>query len=209
LNSPTPRRSGILFVLSAPSGAGKTTLTAALRESAGLVYSVSCTTRPPRVGEVDGRSYHFLSEEEFLLRRDAGRFLEHARVHDAWYGTPREPVDAALSAGRDVLMDIDVQGAAQVRQTIGRGPPGDPLRRAYLDVFIAPPSMRDLQLRLFGRGQDDAEIIRRRLQRAEQEMSRWREYDYLIVNDRLQDSYDVLRSILIAERHRLEGENAS
>jgi guanylate kinase len=197
----------ILLVVSAPSGAGKTTLCERLQaEFPSVVYSVSCTTRKPRVGEVHGKSYYFLSDEEFRRHVEAGNFLEHANVHGYLYGTLRQAVADALANQKDVLMDLDVQGADSVRACVRRAAPGDPLKSSYVDVFIAPPSMEDLQLRLFGRGQDEAEVISRRLQQAAAEMNRYREYQYLILNDRLEASYDALRAIFIAEHHRISGD---
>lgn len=197
----------LLIVVSAPSGAGKTTLCdRLLKEFGSIAYSVSCTTRPPREGEVNGRSYHFVTEARFQAHVDAGDFLEHALVHGHRYGTLRQPVLEALGQHRDVLMDIDVQGAARIRERLRQAPPGDPLRQALVDVFIAPPSIQDLQMRLFGRGKDDALTIERRLRQAGEEMAHWREYTYLIVNDRLQESYDALRAVYLAEHHRIRGE---
>jgi guanylate kinase len=194
----------MLIVVSAPSGAGKTTLCDRLiREHADMVYSVSCTTRLPRVGEVDGSSYHFLSTEEFNARAQSGEFLEHAEVHGNWYGTLRATVHTAMAQGHDVLMDIDVQGADQIRRALALAPSDDVLRQAYVDIFIAPPSMRDLQLRLWGRGKDDEGVIERRLSQAQAELACWRQYQYIIVNDRLDDSYRTLESIIFAERHRV------
>lgn len=197
-------RHPLLLVVSAPSGAGKTTLCDRLiREFDDLVYSVSCTTRAPREGEVDGKSYFFLSPEAFEARVAAGDFLEHAVVHGHWYGTLKQTVRDAMDRGRDVLMDIDVQGAEQIRARARRGEPAW-LRSVYVDLFIAPPSLRELQLRLWGRGKDDATVIERRLEVAGAEMERWREYRYVVVNDRLDESYDALRSILLAERRRTQ-----
>ena len=138
----TPAAHPLLLVVSAPSGAGKTTLCDRLRaEFPAIRYSVSCTTRGPREGEVDGEDYHFLSEAEFRRRLAAGEFLEHAVVHGHLYGTLRSEVADGMTAGRDVLMDIDVQGAAQIRAALAGLPPDHPLRRGYTDVFIAPPSL--------------------------------------------------------------------
>jgi guanylate kinase len=196
----------ILMIVSAPSGAGKTTLCDRLAaEFPSIVYSVSCTTRPPRVGEVDGRSYHFLTEERFEERRDAGELLEYANVHGHWSGTLRSVVTEALTSGRDVLMDIDVQGAGNVRSCVKDLPADDPLADAYVDVFIAPPSIQDLQLRLFGRGKDDADVISRRMEEAEAQLARAHEYQYLVVNDKLDESYDALRAVFLAEHQRIRG----
>ena len=168
-----------------------------------MVYSISCTTRDPREGEVDGESYHFLSDEAFNARKEAGDFVEHATVHGNQYGTLRETLTDTLNAGKDVLMDIDVQGATQLRERIAGADKDDPLRRAYVDIFIAPPSLVALRERLEKRGQDSAETIDRRLDQADDEMSHWSEYDYLLVNEEIEASYEVLRSIVIAERHKL------
>lgn len=199
-----PTWNPMLLVISAPSGAGKTTLCERLAaEFDSIVYSVSCTTRKPRIGEIDGMNYHFLDEEEFMRRKENGEFLEYANVHGFWYATPRQGVLQALQSGKDVIMDLDVQGAASVREYLRKVAPNDPLRRVHVDVFIAPPSMEDLQLRLFGRGKDDVEVISRRLEEAEEEMSRWEEFQYMILNDRLDVSYDALRSIFLAAHHRV------
>ncbi len=194
----------LLLVVSAPSGGGKTTLCERLMaEFHQMVYSVSCTTRAPRDGEVDGTDYYFISEEEFERRVRAGEFVEHATVHGHRYGTLRRFIERGFASGRDVLMDIDVQGAAQIRGRLASLSPGDPLRRGFVDVFIAPPSIDVLRKRLLLRGKDSDAVIERRLQQAENEMERWREYRYLIVNDRLDASYDALRAIIVAEHHRL------
>lgn len=197
-------RTPLLLIVSAPSGAGKTTLCDRLvAEFDNVSYSVSCTTRKPREGEIDGVSYTFLTEAEFQRHVDAGDFLEHALVHGNHYGTLKESVQASLREGRDVLMDIDVQGAAQIRQFVAEGEDNEWIRDIYVDIFIAPPSMKDLQLRLWGRGKDDEAVIARRLERAREELERWRDYQYVIVNDRIDDSYATLRSILFAERQRV------
>lgn len=192
------------MLVSAPSGGGKTTLCERLlAEFDSFAYSVSCTTRAPREGEVDGADYHFLDEASFRARMAAGDFLEHAVVHGHLYGTLREEVERAFAAGRDVLMDLDVQGAAQIRAQLARLDVAHPLRRGFVDLFIAPPSLEVLRKRLQGRGKDSAEVIERRLQHAEQELQHWRDYQYLIVNDRLDVSYDALRAIVVAERRRV------
>ncbi len=192
----------LLLVVSAPSGAGKTTLCdRLLADHLNMAYSVSCTTRAPRGNEVDGQDYHFLSGAEFDRRVNAGEFLEHAVVHGHQYGTLRQAVVDALMAGKDVLMDIDVQGAAQIRQAAMSG--AGPLRRAYVDVFIAPPSMDALRERLQNRREDSVETIERRLRNAQSEMGRWAEYQYLVVNDRLADAYRELSAIVAAEHCRI------
>lgn len=194
----------LLVVVSAPSGGGKTTLCERLlAEFHQMVYSVSCTTRAPRDGEIDGTDYFFITDEEFERRVQAGEFVEHATVHGHRYGTLRRYIERGFASGRDVLMDIDVQGAAQIRDQLAALPPTDPLRRGFVDIFIAPPSIDVLRKRLHLRGKDADAVIERRVQQAEQEMRQWRAYQYLIVNDRLDASYDALRAIIVAEHHRL------
>ena len=195
----------LLLVVSAPSGAGKTTLCERLLSefSDRIAYSVSCTTREPREGEVDGRDYHFLTPEAFEARASRGDFLEHALVHGSRYGTLREEVLRGFAAGRHVLMDLDVQGAAQIRERVAAAAPGDPLRHGMVDIFIAVPSEETLRERLLARGKDRVEVIEARIKRAADEMSHWREYGYLVVNDRLDAAYDALRSIFIAEQRRI------
>ena len=195
----------LLIVVSAPSGAGKTTLCDRLiaEFQSSLIYSISCTTRQPREGEEDGREYFFLTEEAFRAKMAAGEFLEHANVHGNFYGTLKRFIHRGFSSGRDVLMDIDVQGAAQIRQYIATAPANDPIKNAFVDIFIGPPSVEALRKRLVGRGKDAPDVIERRLRQAEEEMSHWREYRYFILNDRLDASYDALRSIVVAERHRI------
>jgi guanylate kinase len=199
--NPEPRP--LLIVISAPSGTGKTTLCDRLiSEFRAMRYSVSCTTRAPRDGEMDGIDYHFLDDAAFRAKLEAGAFLEHATVHDHCYGTLRDVVVDGLNNGHDILMDIDVQGAQQIREVIARTAPDDPLRRAYVDVFIAPPSIEVLRARLKGRGKDSEAVIERRMQQVEQEISCWRDYRYFVINDRLDATYDALRAIIIAEHHR-------
>lgn len=189
----------LCVVVSAPSGAGKTTLCERLlAEFTGMAYSVSCTTRPARPGEMDGRSYVFMDEPEFKRRIEAGEFLEHAEVHGCWYGTSRRDVEDALAAGRDVLMDIDVQGAASIR-SLALAAPGSALGRAYVDIFIMPPDIGTLEQRLRGRGKDSDDVIRKRLRNAVREMERQGEYRYSIMNDSLDKAYARLRAIIIAE----------
>jgi guanylate kinase len=186
-------RKGILFVMTAPSGAGKTTLLGGLLEEVpGLVYSVSVTTRPPRRGEADGRSYHFTTRAEFETMLAAGEFLEHAVVYDHYYGTRRSVIEKALAAGKDIILDIDVRGALQVME---KGYPG-------VFVYIMPPSMRELERRLRGRATDAEEVIRKRLSLAREEMGYAGRYDYIVVNDRLAVARGELKSIIVAERQR-------
>ncbi len=199
-----PEHRPLLIVISAPSGTGKTTLCdRMIGEFRPMKYQVSCTTRAPRDGEIDGVDYHFISEEQFTAKVATGKFLEHATVHGFMYGTLKDAVTSGLSAGDDILMDIDVQGAAQIRNEIMNAGEDNPIRRSYLDVFIAPPSLEVLYARLKGRGKDSDEVIEHRMQQVEKEMACWRSFDYFIINDRLDATYDVLRSIIIAERHKL------
>src|SRR5260370_13355545 len=164
------RRYGILFVISAPSGAGKTTLVAALRQTPDLVYSVSCTTRAPRAGEIDREDYQFLSDADFRARVKSADFLEYAQVHGDFYGTLREPVITNLQNGVDVLIDIDTQGAAAIRNC------DDPfIRQALTDVFIMPPDLEELRRRLTNRGTETAQQIDSRLATAAREIELWRQ----------------------------------
>lgn len=198
-----PEQRPLLIVISAPSGTGKTTLCDRLiSEFRAMRYSVSCTTRQPRDGEIDGVDYHFITDEVFLAKVREGAFLEHAEVHGRRYGTLRDAVMNHLRQGIDVLMDIDVQGAEQIRAYIENSAKDDPMRRAYVDVFIAPPSLDVLHARLKSRGKDSDDVIERRMQQVEKELACWRDYDYFIINDRLDATYDILRSIIIAEHHR-------
>lgn len=198
------RKRPLLVVVSAPSGAGKTTLCQMLlKRCPALRYSVSCTTRRPREGEIDGESYHFLDEAGFEIRAAAGEFLEHASVHGAMYGTLRSTVEEILVAGNDVIMDIDVQGADQIRRRVAALPPEDPVRRGYIDIFVAPPSVEDLRRRLLGRAKDSEDVIERRVGQAEAEMAEIDRYMYCVVNDELEPAARGLESILTAEHHRL------
>lgn len=196
----------LCIVLSSPSGGGKTTLCSLLlAEFPATVYSVSCTTRPPRRGETEGRHYFFLAEPEFRRRIGEGFFLEYARVHGHWYGTPRRRIEQALLAGRDALLAIDVQGAERIRASIA-APAADRtanlLQKAFVDIFIAPPSVETLRQRLQARGQDEPGVIRRRLLNAEREMACRDRYSHVIINDRLEDAYARLKAIILAERAR-------
>jgi guanylate kinase len=185
-------RRGILFIVSSPSGAGKSTISRMLlKQEPGLEMSVSATTRPPRPGEVDGRDYHFVSLARFKDMVGDNEFLEWAHVFDHRYGTPREPVERALAEGRDVLFDVDWQGAQQLYQQVG----GDVVR-----VFIFPPSLPELERRLRDRGTDSEEVIASRMARAAAEISHWDGYDYVLVNDDVQRCFEDVRTILRAER---------
>ena len=189
-------RYGILFVVSAPSGAGKSTLCDALRQTPDFTYSVSCTTRPPRAGEIDGEDYHFLSEAEFAERLTAGEFLEHANVHGKFYGTLRDPILSNLHDGVDVLIDIDTQGAADIRAFDDAF-----VRQALADVFIMPPDLEELRRRLTKRGTETAEQIEVRLQTAAREMELWRDYRYTIISRSVEEDLLKFRHIMGAERY--------
>lgn len=187
-------RRGLLLILSSPSGAGKSTICRRLlTDFPQLQTSVSVTTRAPRPGEEDGVHYHFLDRDHFDARVKAGDFLEWAEVHENRYGTPKAPVEAAIEAGRDVLFDIDWQGA----RDIARQMPTDTVR-----VFVLPPSMAELARRLHTRAEDAADVIERRLQRARGEIAMWGDYDYVIVNDALEQAYSDVVAIYRAERMR-------
>jgi guanylate kinase len=189
-------RRGLMFVLSSPSGAGKTTLSRLLIERMpGLKMSVSATTRSMRPGEVDGRDYFFVDKPKFEAMAKNGELLEWATVFDNRYGTPRAPVEAALSAGQDVLFDIDWQGTQQLREKA---------RADVVSVFILPPSAADLERRLHTRAQDSDEVIRGRMSRATHELSHWAEYDYIVVNQNVDDAFAEVQSILQAERLKRE-----
>lgn len=193
------KRSGILFVISAPSGGGKSTLLKQLTEADHFVYSISCTTRAPRPGEVNGTDYHFLTVEEFKKRVDAGEFLEHAEVHGNFYGTLRKNVEDSLAEGRDVLMDVDIQGAAQIKTN------ADPaLKSAIVDVFLMPENMEILQKRLNKRGTETPEQLAVRLRNAEVEMAAWIHYRYRIISGSPEDDLNNFRAIMQAERMRTE-----
>ncbi|KPV39100.1 guanylate kinase [Thiohalorhabdus denitrificans] len=190
-----PHQPGLLIILSAPSGAGKTSLYRALLERVdGVVASVSHTTRAPRPGERDGVDYHFVDEAEFERQVAEGAFLEHARVFDRYYGTSRAAVEAERAAGRDVVLEIDWQGARQIRERVADA----------VSVFVLPPSREALRERLEGRGQDDPEVIERRMRDAEAEISHYAEYDYVIVNDEFEEALGSLVAVVRGERCRLD-----
>lgn len=194
MNEANVQRRGVMLVLSSPSGAGKSTISRALLGmEPELTMSVSATTRPSRPGEVDGKDYHFIDVASYHRMVKAGEFLEHARVFDNFYGTPKGPVEAALSSGRDVLFDIDWQGTQQLSESA----PRDLVR-----VFVLPPSVGELERRLRGRALDSEEVVKTRMAKAADEMSHWQEYDYIVINRAVDDSVARVRSILHAERLR-------
>ncbi len=194
--APAIQRRGLMLVLSSPSGAGKTTLSRQLlTNDSQIQLSVSCTTREKRPGEKDGVDYKFIDTASFRGMIDRGEFLEHARVFDHYYGTPRLAVEAALDGGRDMLFDIDWQGTQQLKE---KG------RDDLVTVFILPPSTRDLEKRLITRAQDSPDIVAQRMSKAADEMSHWAEYDYVVINRDIATSLTQLKSILTAERLKRE-----
>ncbi len=183
-------------MVSAPSGAGKTTLVERIRRNPNLFYSVSCTTRTPRAGEIDGQDYRFLSDADFRERVAKGDFVEHAQVHGDHYGTLREPIVTNLETGKNVLIDIDTQGAAVIRNC------GDPLiRDALADVFIMPPDLEELRKRLLKRGTETAQQIDSRLATAAREMEHWRDYRYTIISGSVEEDLQRFRQIMEAESY--------
>ena len=194
----------LFLVMSAPSGCGKSTLIdMLLQEYPDFVYSISCTTRAPRGEEEDGLDYHFKTKERFeeLIREDA--FIEYAKVHDHYYGTLKAPIEEVLAEGNSMILDIDVQGAAKVRDYVRKLPNTDPLKIGYVDIFINPPSMEELRRRLEGRGTDAPEVIEKRLANAEAEMSRAAEYMYQVTNDDLAIAYKRLCDLVDALSGRM------
>ncbi len=195
-NNPDVARRGLLIILSSPSGAGKSTLAARLRAwDSTLNFSVSATTRAPRPGEEHGREYYFHSREEFQDMVAKGDMLEHAEVFGNYYGSPKGPVEEAINAGRDVLFDIDWQGGQQVRASA--------LGKHVLSIFILPPSIPELERRLYARAQDSKEVIDGRMSKSRDEISHWPEYDYVLVNEDLDETEALLKTIVAAERLRL------
>lgn len=187
-------RRGLMLVISSPSGAGKSTIARTLMERDRQIgMSVSVTTRQRRQSEIEGVHYHFASQREFERMRDSDSLLEWAEVHGNSYGTPREPVELAMSEGRDMLFDIDWQGAQQLQ---------DKMKADVVSIFILPPTMAELQSRLHRRAEDTEEVIQTRLANSRAEIAHWREYDYVIVNDDLQTAFDAVQSIVKAERLR-------
>lgn len=194
--APVIQRRGLMLVLSSPSGAGKTTLSRQLLSNDSQIQlSVSCTTRARRPSEKDGVDYKFIDTASFRGMIERGEFLEHARVFDHYYGTPKAPVDAALGSGRDVLFDIDWQGTQQLRERA---------RDDLVSVFLLPPSSGELSRRLHTRALDDKKVIRARMAKSGDEMSHWPEYDYVVVNRDLDRAFGDVRAILHAERLKRE-----
>ena len=190
-----PRR-GVMLVLSSPSGAGKSTIARNLLQGDdGISLSISVTTREKRRSEVDGIDYHFISKQKFLAYRDSGQLLEWAEVHGNYYGTPLEPVQAAMAEGRDMLFDVDWQGALQMF---------DRARSDIASIFILPPDMKELRSRLVRRAEDTEAVIEKRLENSRTEMKHWNDYDYVVVNDNLDRAFSQVRAILKAERVRRE-----
>lgn len=189
-------RRGLLIILSSPSGAGKTTLARRLQAwDNAIEFSISATTRPPRTGEEHGREYHYHTREEFETMISEGAMLEHAEVFGNLYGSPLGPVDRAVQNGKDVLFDVDWQGGQQIRNST--------LGKHVLSVFLLPPSIQELERRLVSRQQDAREVIEKRMAESRDEISHWPEYDYVLVNDDLDQSEEKLKTIITAERMRL------
>lgn len=188
-------RRGLLIILSSPSGAGKSTLAGRLRAwDDSIRFSVSATTRAPRDGEVNGSDYHFISETDFKTQVASGDMLEHAHVFGNFYGSPKGPVQNAIETGQDVLFDIDWQGAQQIRNS--------ELGQHTLSIFLLPPSITELKRRLESRGQDDAEVISRRMEKSWDEISHWGSYDHVLINDDLDATEEALKTIISATRLR-------
>jgi len=190
-------RSGILFLISAPSGGGKSTLLKLLSDEPDFVYSISCTTRAPRPGEVDGRDYHFLSVAEFQRRIAAGEFIEHAEVHGNFYGTLRRTILESMDSGHDVMMDVDIQGAARIRADADAR-----LQAALVDIFLMPESLAEVRRRLLKRGTETPEQLEVRLRNAETEMAQWKNYRYTILSGTPMQDFENFRAIMQAERTR-------
>ena len=196
---PVARR-GLMLVLSSPSGAGKTTLSRRLLEvDPSVALSISVTTRTKRSGEIDGRDYHFIDKPHFNQMVKNGDLLEWAEVFGNLYGTPRNPVETALTAGRDILFDIDWQGTQQLREKV---------RGDMASIFVLPPSIAELERRLRQRAQDDEPVIKTRMAKAADELSHWAEYDYVVINDEIERAFADVRTILAAERLKRERQPA-
>ena len=192
----TLKRRGLMVILSSPSGAGKSTIARALIErDKNLIMSVSATTRQPRPGEIEGQDYYFVQKKDFESMVARGQMLEFAEVFDNFYGSPREPVEMSLSQGQDVIFDVDWQGTQQISESATQD---------LVRIFILPPSVDELERRLYSRAQDSSEVVKRRMAEAVSEMSHYPEYDYIVVNTDLAESVAKVESILIAERQRTE-----
>jgi guanylate kinase len=187
------KRRGFMLVLSSPSGAGKSSIARQLMDDKGLELSISVTTRERRTSEIDGIHYHFIDKKTFQRMRDGDDLLEWAEVHGNLYGTPAAPVEEALASGKDVLFDIDWQGAAQIAKA---------RRQDVVLVFVLAPTIAELRSRLIRRAEDDPDVIQRRLRNARDEIGHWAEYDYVVINQDLSTSFNAVRSILVAERHK-------
>ncbi len=195
-SSDTIDRRGVMLVLSSPSGAGKSSIAREILNSDdAITLSVSVTTRERRTSEIDGTHYHFIDKKRFETMRERGELLEWAEVHGNYYGTPKDPVEEALSNGRDVLFDIDWQGAKQL---------GEKMPQDLVRIFVLPPSISELKARLERRAEDAEDVIAKRLANSALEMEQWADYDYILINEELQDSLNTVRSILHAERMRRE-----
>jgi guanylate kinase len=186
-------RRGLMLILSSPSGAGKSTIARLLLKMGDLELSVSVTTRPRRASEIDGIHYHFIARQEFERLRQTDSLLEWAEVHGNFYGTPRDPVERAMADGRDMLFDIDWQGADQLKEK---------MRGDVVSIFILPPSMRELRARLIRRAEDSSQTIEKRLQNARLEIEQWQKYDYVVINDDLDRAFASVTAIVHAERLR-------
>ena len=198
--------SGSLIILSGPSGCGKSTVSnVVLKDDPKIHFSISCTTRDPRPGEEHGKAYFFITREEFKERIDNDEFLEYAEVHGNYYGTLKEQVAKAVQGGEDIILDIDVQGARQVREEIL----DTPMEGCTTFIFFAPPSFEELEQRLRGRATDSEEVIARRLANAKGEMKSWKEYDYLLINDEVDKAAKRLRAILDSSHMKTTAVNYS
>ena len=191
---------GLMIVLSSPSGAGKSTISRALIErDSNLTMSVSATTRAPRPGEIEGQDYYFVQKKDFDAMVAGGQMLEHAQVFENFYGTPRGPVETSLSQGHDVIFDVDWQGTQQLSENVAKD---------LVSIFILPPSMEELERRLYSRAQDSEEVVKKRMAEAVSEMSHYPEYDYIVVNLDVEESIAKVEAIVTAERQKTERQNS-